>query len=132
MLLNNSYLRFSPFYFVYIFVFRLFLCECVLTALSIYRLPPPASKDAIANLNELVMDNDVKSCPICLKNFNIGEKALEMPCHHVFHAPCILTWLERVNMIIVFFIVCQLKEVLKLWLKVCIRYCIFHRFSIYK
>lgn len=68
-----------------------------------YRLPPPASKNAIANLQEFVMENDVKNCPICLKDFNIGEKALEMPCHHLFHAACILTWLERVNMKIVFF-----------------------------
>lgn len=67
-----------------------------------YRLPPPASKNAIANLPELVMENGVKSCPICLKNFNVAEKALEMPCHHVFHAPCILTWLERVSMKFIF------------------------------
>ncbi|XP_026330304.1 E3 ubiquitin-protein ligase RNF181 [Hyposmocoma kahamanoa] len=61
------------------------------------RLPPPASKNAIANLQEFIMENDVKNCPICLKDFNIGEKALEMPCHHLFHAACILTWLERTN-----------------------------------
>ncbi|XP_075975981.1 E3 ubiquitin-protein ligase RNF181 [Anticarsia gemmatalis] len=61
------------------------------------RLPPPASKDAVNNLLEVTIDSDGKSCPICLKKFNPGEKAKEMPCHHQFHNKCILTWLERTN-----------------------------------
>ncbi|XP_013193973.1 E3 ubiquitin-protein ligase RNF181 [Amyelois transitella] len=61
------------------------------------RLPPPASKEVVKNLPEVVIDDTSKNCPICLKNFCDGEKAKEMPCHHVFHPVCILTWLERTN-----------------------------------
>ncbi|XP_053605809.1 E3 ubiquitin-protein ligase RNF181 [Plodia interpunctella] len=61
------------------------------------RLPPPASKEIVKNLPEVAIDDTSKNCPICLKNFGDGEKAKEMPCHHVFHPTCILTWLERTN-----------------------------------
>lgn len=64
-----------------------------------FRLPPPASKEAIQKLPEVTVESDNKSCPICLKNFSAGDKAKEMPCHHQFHANCILTWLERVILI---------------------------------
>ncbi|CAH0673958.1 unnamed protein product [Spodoptera exigua] len=61
------------------------------------RLPPPASKDAVSNIPETTIESSDKNCPICLKNFNVGEKAKQMPCHHEFHAKCILTWLEKTN-----------------------------------
>ncbi|XP_049870864.1 E3 ubiquitin-protein ligase RNF181 [Pectinophora gossypiella] len=61
------------------------------------RLPPPASKEAVSALPDVEMDTDKKSCPICLKNFKVGEKAKQMPCNHAFHATCILTWLDRTN-----------------------------------
>ncbi|KAJ2947466.1 hypothetical protein O0L34_g17251 [Tuta absoluta] len=61
------------------------------------RLPPPASKEAVANLAEVEMEDTSKSCPICLKNFTVGEKAKQMPCLHQFHSKCILTWLDKTN-----------------------------------
>ncbi|XP_026731392.1 E3 ubiquitin-protein ligase RNF181-like [Trichoplusia ni] len=61
------------------------------------RLPPPASKEAVQSLADVTVETDDKSCPICLKKFNIGDKAKEMPCHHQFHAKCILTWLDKTN-----------------------------------
>ncbi|CAG9787247.1 unnamed protein product [Diatraea saccharalis] len=61
------------------------------------RLPPPAAKEAVKNLNEIVIDNDTTNCPICLKAFNSGDKATKMPCNHVFHPACILTWLDKTN-----------------------------------
>ncbi|XP_072929206.1 E3 ubiquitin-protein ligase RNF181 [Epargyreus clarus] len=61
------------------------------------RLPPPASVEAVNNLPEVVIDKEGRDCPICLKKFNINDKAKEMPCHHVFHATCILTWLKQTN-----------------------------------
>lgn len=64
-----------------------------------YRLPPPASKEAVKNLPDVTIDSENKNCPICLKTFRIGEKVKEMPCKHVFHSVCILTWLEKVNYI---------------------------------
>lgn len=43
------------------------------------------------------MKTDDMNCPICLKNFQINEKAKEMPCEHHFHEKCILTWLNQVR-----------------------------------
>ncbi|XP_026759632.1 E3 ubiquitin-protein ligase RNF181 [Galleria mellonella] len=61
------------------------------------RLPPPASKETVKNLPEITIEDDDSSCPICLKNFQSGDKAKKMPCLHLFHSTCILKWLERTN-----------------------------------
>jgi len=34
------------------------------------------------------------SCSICLEDFTKGELALRLPCGHLFHGPCIGTWLS--------------------------------------
>uniref|UniRef100_A0A0A9EWC3 RING-type domain-containing protein n=1 Tax=Arundo donax TaxID=35708 RepID=A0A0A9EWC3_ARUDO len=34
------------------------------------------------------------SCPVCLEDYAAGERAREMPCRHMFHANCIVPWLE--------------------------------------
>ncbi|KAL4711416.1 hypothetical protein ACJJTC_016170 [Scirpophaga incertulas] len=60
-------------------------------------LPPPAAKETVKNIPEVVVDNDSTSCPICLKLFQKGEKVKELPCRHGFHAECILTWLAKTN-----------------------------------
>lgn len=61
-------------------------------------LPPPASKEAVANLPEIKIESsETKQCPICLKEFETDSKAKSMPCHHVFHQECILPWLEKTN-----------------------------------
>jgi len=63
-------------------------------------LPPPASKDAVANLPEIKIEsNESKQCPVCLKEFETGNKAKSMPCQHVFHQECIIPWLKKVESI---------------------------------
>lgn len=63
-------------------------------------LPPPASKDAVANLPEIkIKSGETKQCPVCLKEFETDSKAKSMPCHHVFHQECIVPWLEKVRSI---------------------------------
>lgn len=62
------------------------------------KLPPPASKSEVENLKEIEIEsNESKQCPVCLKEFEAGNKAKMMPCHHAFHQECILPWLEKVN-----------------------------------
>lgn len=61
------------------------------------KLPPPASKSAVNNLEEIKIESgETKQCPVCLKDFETGNKAKLMPCHHAFHLECIVPWLERV------------------------------------
>ncbi|CAB3235572.1 unnamed protein product [Arctia plantaginis] len=61
------------------------------------KLPPPASQETVKNLPETTIESDGKSCPICLKKFNIGEKVTEMPCNHQYHTTCISIWLNTTN-----------------------------------
>lgn len=63
------------------------------------RLPPPASQETVKNLPDITIDeeSEEKNCPICLKTFQIGDKVKQMPCQHLFHATCILTWLAKVS-----------------------------------
>lgn len=62
------------------------------------KLPPPASKAAIENLPEVKIESaDAKQCPVCLKQFETGDKASLMPCRHMFHQECILPWLKKTN-----------------------------------
>ena len=32
-------------------------------------------------------------CTVCYCNFEEGEKAMILPCHHLFHPECIQKWL---------------------------------------
>jgi hypothetical protein len=41
------------------------------------------------------MDDDKKNCVICLNDFKNGEKALILPCIHLFHKDCIISWLKQ-------------------------------------
>ncbi len=34
-----------------------------------------------------------KSCPICVKDFNNNH--IVLPCGHIFHSDCILSWFEK-------------------------------------
>lgn len=84
------------------------------------KLPPPTSRKIIETLPDSVIDRRGTSysiiilkifvsvikfinhcldaqCPVCLKQFDIGETAKLLPCKHEFHSPCIIPWLEKVN-----------------------------------
>ena len=43
------------------------------------------------------LDEDKKNCIICLEDFKTGDKALILPCIHLFHTECIKKWLESQN-----------------------------------
>ena len=54
---------------------------------------PPARKEAVAAL-PTVRVREAFTCPVCLDEVAAGGEALEMPCKHRFHDPCIVPWLE--------------------------------------
>ncbi|XP_068624328.1 E3 ubiquitin-protein ligase RNF181 [Battus philenor] len=60
-------------------------------------LPPPASEKIVKDLPEFIIETEGKNCPICLKEFKLNEKLKKLPCAHIFHPVCILTWLKKTN-----------------------------------
>lgn len=69
---------------------------------------PPASKNAIKNLKTFKMSEEYckkdekgnfefPSCSVCLTEVNKDEETILVPCGHMFHAQCIIKWLEMHN-----------------------------------
>ena len=40
---------------------------------------------------------ELPSCCICLDEIALGEKTVLLPCGHMFHSDCIITWLKKNN-----------------------------------
>ena len=67
--------------------------------------PPqhPVSEQIINELPEITIDSvdkldgDKKECIICLNSFKQGDKALILPCIHLFHKDCIKNWFTTQN-----------------------------------
>ena len=49
----------------------------------------------IEDVNKL--DQEKKNCIICLEDFKNGDKAIILPCIHLFHTECIKNWLKTQN-----------------------------------
>lgn len=59
---------------------------------SVEKIP----KIVITDDNNVDDSGDRVSCSVCLQDFQIGETVRSLPhCHHMFHLPCIDTWLVR-------------------------------------
>ncbi|KAK8662041.1 hypothetical protein V6N13_091629 [Hibiscus sabdariffa] len=59
-----------------------------------------ASKGAIGSLKNVEFEGNmrVEQCVICLEEILDGVEASQMPCSHVYHQECILSWLEKSNL----------------------------------
>ncbi|NXE95306.1 PJA2 ligase, partial [Menura novaehollandiae] len=60
---------------------------------------PPATKETIDCLPQIAVTSDYtgqeQHCTICWGDYAEGETITELPCHHLFHKPCVTLWLER-------------------------------------
>ncbi|NXN71062.1 PJA2 ligase, partial [Himantopus himantopus] len=60
---------------------------------------PPATKEAIDSLPQIVVTDDHEGqeqcCTICCSEYVKGEIITELPCHHLFHKPCVTLWLQK-------------------------------------
>lgn len=57
----------------------------------------PASKTIIDNCHPInyIKTNQDENCVICICNIEENEKIRKLPCHHIFHDECIMTWLSN-------------------------------------
>jgi len=69
---------------------------------------PPASENALKKLKKFSMNEkyckkdgkgkiELPNCCICLTEIQKGEKTVLLPCGHMFHWKCCLTWLKKNN-----------------------------------
>jgi hypothetical protein len=42
-------------------------------------------------------DDDAPQCSVCICDYEEGELLMQLPCMHVFHQPCITTWMRAHN-----------------------------------
>ncbi|NXL74561.1 PJA2 ligase, partial [Leptocoma aspasia] len=60
---------------------------------------PPATKETIDCLPQIIVTSDYNGqeqcCTICCSEYVEGEIITELPCHHLFHKPCVTLWLQR-------------------------------------
>lgn len=61
--------------------------------------PSPASEETIQRLVvRTVNQKDIqesRECPVCKESFQLDEQVTEIPCNHIFHKECIISWLKR-------------------------------------
>lgn len=63
----------------------------------------PASNEALRNLERQLVDQSMVSaddkvqCAICLEWMELGNLATTLPCKHIFHDNCVVTWLKERN-----------------------------------
>ncbi|NXX84683.1 PJA2 ligase, partial [Urocolius indicus] len=60
---------------------------------------PPATKETIDSLPQIIVaDNhhgQEQCCAICCSEYVKDEVITELPCHHMFHKPCVTLWLQK-------------------------------------
>ncbi|XP_067885907.1 E3 ubiquitin-protein ligase Praja-2 isoform X2 [Heterodontus francisci] len=61
--------------------------------------PPPAPKETIECLPQVAVSEEhnglEQSCAICCSEYVKEEVVTELPCHHLFHRPCVTLWLQK-------------------------------------
>ena len=69
---------------------------------------PPTTEDNLKKLKKFCLTEkyckkekdgklELPNCCICLDEINIGAKTILLPCGHMFHSDCIITWLKKNN-----------------------------------
>ncbi|PVH37049.1 hypothetical protein PAHAL_6G231000 [Panicum hallii] len=58
---------------------------------------PPASAASIAALPTVEVAEPAAACAICKDDLPLASQARKLPCAHLYHSSCIVTWLEMHN-----------------------------------
>mmetsp|Transcript_17475 Transcript_17475/g.25673 ORF Transcript_17475/g.25673 Transcript_17475/m.25673 type:complete len:419 (+) Transcript_17475:260-1516(+) len=63
--------------------------------------PAPAPRRLLDRLEEFALEpaqvQASSSCVICMEDWSVGDKAVRLPCNHLFHKDCVVTWLSSRN-----------------------------------
>ncbi|KAL0335200.1 UNVERIFIED_CONTAM: putative E3 ubiquitin-protein ligase RHC1A [Sesamum radiatum] len=63
--------------------------------------PPPAPESTIEGLPVVELSSEYlkhdSCCPVCKDEFEVGARARELPCKHLYHSECIIPWLHIHN-----------------------------------
>ncbi|KAI3907436.1 hypothetical protein MKX01_036353 [Papaver californicum] len=58
-------------------------------------------KQTVDMMPVVLIENDTnsnhRSCMVCMDRFSVGARAKSLPCNHIFHDHCILSWLRQHN-----------------------------------
>lgn len=57
---------------------------------------PGMSRDAVHDLRIVTVQSE-DTCPICQEALPVGSKAKAMPCGHIFHDDCLVSWVSKNN-----------------------------------
>jgi E3 ubiquitin-protein ligase RNF115/126 len=58
---------------------------------------PPAPTASIAALPSVLVSDPAADCAVCLGDLPLASVAMKLPCSHLYHSVCIITWLRRHN-----------------------------------
>ncbi|NWJ03276.1 PJA2 ligase, partial [Crypturellus undulatus] len=68
-------------------------------AVDVEQAHPPASKESIDSLPQIIVTDDHNGqdqcCAICCSEYVKDEIITELPCHHFFHKLCVTLWLQK-------------------------------------
>ncbi|NXI72254.1 PJA2 ligase, partial [Anseranas semipalmata] len=68
-------------------------------AVDVEQAHPPATKESIDCLPQIIVTDDHdgqdQCCTICCSEYVKDEILTELPCHHLFHKPCVTLWLQK-------------------------------------
>ncbi|XP_035166423.1 E3 ubiquitin-protein ligase Praja-2 [Oxyura jamaicensis] len=68
-------------------------------AVDVEQAHPPATKESIDCLPQIIVTDDHNGqdqcCTICCSEYVKDEILTELPCHHLFHKPCVTLWLQK-------------------------------------
>uniref|UniRef100_A0A915JCH0 RING-type E3 ubiquitin transferase n=1 Tax=Romanomermis culicivorax TaxID=13658 RepID=A0A915JCH0_ROMCU len=63
---------------------------------------PPMSRENLDNLHDIPLTKEQidkrLQCAVCMDDFKMNEKAVQLICEHLYHKSCIVPWLERVGL----------------------------------
>ncbi|XP_018414817.1 PREDICTED: E3 ubiquitin-protein ligase Praja-2 isoform X2 [Nanorana parkeri] len=70
-------------------------------AVDVEQAHPPATKESIECLPQIILTDghiivgQEQCCAICCSEYIKDDILTELPCHHLFHKPCVTLWLQK-------------------------------------